>query len=311
MQKKALIFAVLTGVVLLYLYARQATIERERIERARIEAEAEQRKRNLLAEQKAATGQNVILVRDETTPEDFHGIVAAKAVLTSRGGMTSHAAVVARGMGKCAVVGCKDVVVPESEQQLVSACLMTRVNTRGIHFPLSLTGPGIGATANELISHRQLLPASAFFGNLWKSPHYSQDATTAEGTFPGNEGTAGGQWKNSEKFVCNFSSSIGFNTTGMIVLGRECEANGCDHVSYLGGCMSNRKRKVTDPGSASYQQPAAPTVNDSTVAGGMYTSTLTYNAAYRGLTYSPIYVAEPAVMDFESGLSGPPLTGPA
>ncbi len=53
----------------------------------------------------------MILVRDETTPEDFHGIVAARAVLTARGGMTSHAAVVARGMGKCAVVGCKEMHV--------------------------------------------------------------------------------------------------------------------------------------------------------------------------------------------------------
>jgi pyruvate,orthophosphate dikinase len=63
------------------------------------------------AEQRASAGENVILVRDETTPEDFHGIVAARAVLTARGGMTSHAAVVARGMGKCAVVGCKDIHV--------------------------------------------------------------------------------------------------------------------------------------------------------------------------------------------------------
>ncbi|MFL5635306.1 MAG: putative PEP-binding protein, partial [Gemmatimonadaceae bacterium] len=61
------------------------------------------------AEQRASAGENVILVRDETTPEDFHGIVAARAVLTARGGMTSHAAVVARGMGKCAVVGCKEL----------------------------------------------------------------------------------------------------------------------------------------------------------------------------------------------------------
>jgi len=63
------------------------------------------------AQQRATAGENVILVRDETTPEDFHGIVAARAVLTARGGMTSHAAVVARGMGKCAVVGCKDIHV--------------------------------------------------------------------------------------------------------------------------------------------------------------------------------------------------------
>ena len=63
------------------------------------------------AEQRAASGEAVILVRDETTPEDFHGLVAARAVLTARGGMTSHAAVVARGMGKCAVVGCKEIEV--------------------------------------------------------------------------------------------------------------------------------------------------------------------------------------------------------
>ncbi len=61
------------------------------------------------AEQRGLKGENVILVREETTPEDFHGIVAARAVLTARGGMTSHAAVVARGMGKCAIVGCKEI----------------------------------------------------------------------------------------------------------------------------------------------------------------------------------------------------------
>ena len=64
-----------------------------------------------IASKRAAGGERVILVREETTPEDFHGIVAAQAVLTARGGMTSHAAVVARGMGKCAVVGCHDITV--------------------------------------------------------------------------------------------------------------------------------------------------------------------------------------------------------
>jgi pyruvate,orthophosphate dikinase len=64
-----------------------------------------------VAEQCAARGERVILVREETTPEDFHGIVAAQAVLTARGGMTSHAAVVARGMGKCAIVGCHEIAV--------------------------------------------------------------------------------------------------------------------------------------------------------------------------------------------------------
>ncbi len=63
------------------------------------------------AERRGARDERVILVRDETTPEDFHGMVAARAILTARGGMTSHAAVVARGMGKCAVVGCTDLEI--------------------------------------------------------------------------------------------------------------------------------------------------------------------------------------------------------
>ncbi len=58
------------------------------------------------AEALGAAGEKVILVRHETNPDDFHGMVAAQAVVTARGGMTSHAAVVARGMGKCCVVGC-------------------------------------------------------------------------------------------------------------------------------------------------------------------------------------------------------------
>ncbi len=56
-------------------------------------------------------GEKVILVRPETTPDDIHGVIASQGVLTSRGGMTSHAAVVARGMGKPAVVGCSDIYV--------------------------------------------------------------------------------------------------------------------------------------------------------------------------------------------------------
>jgi pyruvate,orthophosphate dikinase len=71
------------------------------------------------AERRAAHGDAVVLVRDETTPDDFHGIVAARAVMTARGGMTSHAAVVARGMGKCAVVGCKDIVVDTQHRRFM------------------------------------------------------------------------------------------------------------------------------------------------------------------------------------------------
>ncbi|MEX2549540.1 MAG: pyruvate, phosphate dikinase [Nitriliruptoraceae bacterium] len=60
-----------------------------------------------VAEEMAESGEPVILVRHETSPDDFHGMVAAKATVTTRGGVTSHAAVVARGMGKCCVVGCE------------------------------------------------------------------------------------------------------------------------------------------------------------------------------------------------------------
>jgi pyruvate,orthophosphate dikinase len=63
------------------------------------------------AERLAGEGVKVVLVRVETSPDDFHGMVASEAIVTARGGMTSHAAGVARGMGKCCVAGCKDLVI--------------------------------------------------------------------------------------------------------------------------------------------------------------------------------------------------------
>jgi len=60
-----------------------------------------------------AGGEKVILVRQETSPEDLAGMAIAEGILTARGGMTSHAAVVARGMGKCCVAGCSEIVVNE------------------------------------------------------------------------------------------------------------------------------------------------------------------------------------------------------
>lgn len=68
------------------------------------------------AEKWAADGKKVILVRTETSPEDIGGMHAAQGILTARGGMTSHAAVVARGMGKCCVAGCGDAVVNLKEK---------------------------------------------------------------------------------------------------------------------------------------------------------------------------------------------------
>ncbi len=65
------------------------------------------------AEARHTNGEKVVLVRAETSPEDIVGMVASEAILTMRGGMTSHAAVVARGMGKCCVCGCGSAIIDE------------------------------------------------------------------------------------------------------------------------------------------------------------------------------------------------------
>ena len=73
------------------------------------------------AEKWHANGEKVVLVRLETSPEDITGMKAAQGILTVRGGMTSHAAVVARGMGTCCVSGCGDIVMDEENKQFTLA----------------------------------------------------------------------------------------------------------------------------------------------------------------------------------------------
>ncbi|MGE5631514.1 MAG: pyruvate, phosphate dikinase [Caulobacteraceae bacterium] len=68
----------------------------------------------------ARSGEKVVLVRLETSPEDIEGMVESQGILTARGGMTSHAAVVARGMGKCCVAGCEDIKVDEEAKQFTA-----------------------------------------------------------------------------------------------------------------------------------------------------------------------------------------------
>ncbi|KEH93319.1 pyruvate phosphate dikinase [Clostridium botulinum C/D str. It1] len=70
------------------------------------------------AKKRALQGEDVVLVRLETSPEDIEGMIASKGILTVRGGMTSHAAVVARGMGICCVAGCEDIKVNEENRTL-------------------------------------------------------------------------------------------------------------------------------------------------------------------------------------------------
>ncbi len=79
------------------------------------------------AEELAQSGAKMILVRQETSPDDFHGMVAAQAIVTARGGMTSHAAVVARGMGKPCVSGANALNIDYSQQQMsVEGTIITK-----------------------------------------------------------------------------------------------------------------------------------------------------------------------------------------
>lgn len=70
------------------------------------------------AVQAAERGISVILVRNETSPEDIEGMARSNAILTAHGGMTSHAAVVARGMGKCCIAGCSELTINEKEKTI-------------------------------------------------------------------------------------------------------------------------------------------------------------------------------------------------
>ncbi len=80
------------------------------------------------AEKRGEMGEKVILVRNETTPDDIHGIVTAQGVLTSRGGMTSHAAVVARGMGRCCVCGCEALKLDADKGTMTVGDLVLKKN---------------------------------------------------------------------------------------------------------------------------------------------------------------------------------------
>ena len=73
------------------------------------------------AKEWASRGEKVVLVRLETSPEDIEGMMSAQGILTVRGGMTSHAAVVARGMGRCCVSGCTEIAMDEENKKFVLA----------------------------------------------------------------------------------------------------------------------------------------------------------------------------------------------
>ena len=119
------------------------------------------------AEEWAAKGEKVILVRNETSPEDVHGMHAAEAILTAKGGMTSHAALVARGWGKCCIVGCSalSISVPGKAVSVAGRTLregdwITLNGTRGVVYEGKL----------------DLLPADPD-----RNPDYKQLMTWADG----------------------------------------------------------------------------------------------------------------------------------
>lgn len=103
-----------------------------------------------------AQEKTVILVRNETSPEDVGGMHAATGILTARGGMTSHAAVVARGWGKCCISGCSDIRVNENEKTLTVGKYVLREGDW-----ISING-----TTGEVILDKQPLAPPAISGDL-------------------------------------------------------------------------------------------------------------------------------------------------
>jgi len=119
------------------------------------------------AEEKGKKGEQVILVRDETSPEDVAGMHAAQAILTAKGGMTSHAALVARGWGKCCIVGCGSLDIDIRKGTL---CVKGRTYKRGDWITLN------GTLGRVYEGSLALLPA-----NPEKNKWYKQIMKYADG----------------------------------------------------------------------------------------------------------------------------------
>ena len=114
------------------------------------------------AERRHKQGAKVILVRAETSPEDIVGMISAEAVLTMRGGMTSHAAVVARGMGKCCVCGCAEALIDE---QARTVTINNKIYTDKDIFSID------GSTGNVYLGEIEMESpdlTTGYFGRLMK-----------------------------------------------------------------------------------------------------------------------------------------------
>ncbi len=134
----------------------------------------------------AQAGREVILVRTETNPDDVHGMIAARGVLTARGGATSHAAVVARGLGKPAVVGCEALAIDEHGRLFTVNGVVVR---EGDHISIDgTTGevflgaiPTVEQSFAEQTELRTLLEWADQFRRLgvWANADYPRDAAKA------------------------------------------------------------------------------------------------------------------------------------
>ena len=112
------------------------------------------------AERRHQNGEKVVLVRAETSPEDIVGMVASEAILTMRGGMTSHAAVVARGMGKCCVCGCGAAIIDEENKT---------VTINGVVYDENSVFSIDGSTGNVYVGEIKTVSpdlTSGYFGRL-------------------------------------------------------------------------------------------------------------------------------------------------
>ena len=109
-------------------------------------------------------GEKVVLVRLETSPEDITGMKASQGILTVRGGMTSHAAVVARGMGTCCVSGCGDIAMDEENKKFTLS--RQRHFTKEIHISIDGTTGNIyeGDDSRQLMQQSLVSSAVSWLG---------------------------------------------------------------------------------------------------------------------------------------------------
>ena len=115
-------------------------------------------------------GKAVILVRIETSPEDIHGMHAAQGILTARGGMTSHAAVVARGMGKCCVSGAGDLLVNYARREFQVGSLTVRENVGFLLYRFGRHAKGRGAANGRRTAHHHVTNGSGYLLRVM-APH--------------------------------------------------------------------------------------------------------------------------------------------